>query len=86
MREPWPVNSACHVGVGLYEERLNLGVLGGEGPRNCPFELDRDRLLGADHALALARRTGPAHDSRTPSSGVAGARHLHEAELPRSPP
>ena len=45
----------AHARVDLHEERLRVGVLGGDVAQPA-LELDRDRLLGADHALALAGR------------------------------
>ena len=66
-------------GVDLHEEGLGVGVLGGDVAQPA-LELDRDRLLGADHALALARRAVPGHDLAHALGDVL-ARHLDEAEL-----
>src|ERR1019366_2787880 len=65
--------------VDLHEEALGLGMPDGHVAQ-LALELDRDRLLRADHALALARRTGAAHDLAH-ALGHVLARHLDEAEL-----
>ena len=73
------MNCGGHARVDLHEERLDVGVLGGDVAQ-AALELDRDRLLGADHALAVAGRARPAHDLAH-ALGHVLARHLDQAEL-----
>ncbi len=64
--------------VDLDEERLDVGIFGGDVPQPS-LEGDRDRFLGADHALAATRGTRPA-DDLAQALGDVLARHLDEPE------
>ena len=66
-------------GIGLDQERLRVGVLDSDVAQPA-LEFDRDRLLGADHALPLAGGTRTAHDLAHALGDVL-ARHLDEAQL-----
>src|SRR6185437_4086699 len=65
--------------VDLHEERFDVGVLA-RHVAQLALEVDRDRLLRADHALAVAGGTGAAHDLAHPLGDVL-ARHLDKPEL-----
>ena len=64
-------------GVHLDQQRFGLGLLG-QVP-HAPLELDRDRLLGLDHALTVARRARPGHDLPDALGDVL-AGHLDQAQ------
>ena len=70
----------AHARVHLHEERLDvLGRLVAEVAHPA-LEVDGDRLLGADDAVAVAGRAGPG-DDLAHALGDVLARHLDEAEL-----
>ena len=78
MRAPLPVN--CALTRGLIWTRNASGRRGRlTYVAQLALDLDRDRLLGADHALAVAGRARPGHDLAHAVGDVL-ARHLDEPE------
>ena len=68
-----------HTGVELNEEGLGTLLALVDQLTQPALDLDRDRLLGADHALAVARRAWAGHDLPHPLGDVL-AGHLHQAQ------
>ena len=64
-------------GVHLDQDRLGRDLLGQVA--HATLELDRDRLLGLDHALAVTGRTGSGHDLPHPVGDVLPG-HLDQAQ------
>src|SRR3954451_6643711 len=71
---------ARHARVHLHEERLGLAGRAGAELAQPALELDRDRLLRQDDAVAVAGRARPSHDLAHALRDVL-ARHLDQAEL-----
>src|SRR3954451_21447540 len=71
---------ARHARVHLHEERLGLAGRAGAELAQPALELDRDRLLRQDDAVAVAGRARPSHDLAHALRDVL-ARHLDETEL-----
>ena len=79
-RAPSPVNFALTRGLTWTRNASVPRLARARDLAQLALELDRDRVLGLDDALAVARRARPGHDLAD-ALGHVLARHLDQAEL-----